>query len=75
MKGLKDKAEKLISHGGEFIFGNVGNILAVDDDPARGRFVQTGKKTEQGRLSAAAAALDDHKFPRPNRQGNVNENR
>jgi hypothetical protein len=75
MKGLKYETEGTVAQRRQLVLGQIGNVMAFDADLSGVGAVETRKQAEQRRFSAAAAAADDQKFPRPHRKVDISENR
>lgn len=58
VEGLEDKAYVSGAEAGPPVFGQREDVFAAEQDSTRGRFVEAGQETEQGRLAGARWA--DH---------------
>lgn len=60
--GLKDESQLHAAHLGHLVFGEVGDVDAVEDDAASSGRVQPRQKTQKRTLSAAGSAHDGNKL-------------
>lgn len=55
---LEDEADLAPAHESHPVFGEAGDIFAIEDDCARGGRIEAGEQTEEGALAAAGGAHD-----------------
>src|SRR4029453_18801329 len=59
---LEDEADRARAEGGELSIGELGRVLAVDQDLAAARSLERAGDVEQGRLARAGWPGDRHQF-------------
>ena len=71
---VREQAVGLEDHAHVAAVGrHVGDVLAVDDDPAAVRLVEPGQRAQRGRLAAAGRAEQRDQLPRGDLQGETVE--
>jgi hypothetical protein len=63
VEGLEDEAETIAAQPGAALVVERGDLLAVDDDRARGRAVEAGEQVHQRRLARARRTHDRRELP------------